>query len=142
MIGEDIRQATPTQSLETLLQLQRQDAAREHNRSSKRVGIQCRIELKPGNSRDRTCPPIVGACSDLSTGGCRLITEMPPSVGDIYWVSFEKGMDIPSVFARCVRCRLLREDAFECGFQFFSDITLPHEEDDGPRELEEDIDVI
>lgn len=141
MIGEDIRQATPTQSLETLLELQRQDVAKEHNRSSKRVGVQCRVELKPGNSRERSCPPIVGACSDLSTGGCKLITEIPPSVGDVFWVCFEKRVDIPSVFARCVRCRLLREDAFECGFQFFSDITLPNEDGDQP-EPEEDIDVI
>lgn len=135
MIGEDLRQATGAQPLEALLELQRRDASRTHNRSSERFGMQCRIELYLGDSgRRNSRPPIVAVCSDLSAGGCRLIAESPPAVGDIYWVTFEKSVDLPPAFARCVRCRLLREDAFEGGFQFFNEITMPNsqrrEEDD------------
>lgn len=131
MIGEEIRNTAHPESIETLLELQRQEHVREHNRSSKRVGIHCRVEILPGNSRERHLAPIQGACSDLSTGGgCRLISDAPPAVGDIYWIRFEKNVDIPSVFARCIRCRLLREDAFESGFQFFSEMTLPLEENE------------
>lgn len=128
MIGQDLRQSNNAQPLEALLELQRRDAARTHNRASERYGIQCRIELHPGNSTQRTEAPIIAVCSDLSSGGCRLIAEAPPAVGDIYWLAFGESVDLPPVFARCIRCRLLREDAFEGGFQFFSEISLPNDQ--------------
>ena len=49
----------------------------------------------------------------------------PVTVGDVYRLQFDKAsIDLPLVFARCLRCRLVREDAFEAGFTFFTPISL------------------
>ena len=136
MIGQDLRKPTDAQPLDALLELQRRDAARSHNRSSERFGIQCRIDIHPGNSSERgDAKPLQAVCSDLSSGGCRLFAPHPPQVGDIYWLVFEKSVDVSPVFARCVRCRLLREDAYESGFQFFSEVRLPQDN----RKVEDDV---
>ncbi len=43
--------------------------------------------------------------------------------------------DVPLVFARCVRCRLLREEAFEAAFAFFSDVSIASLEDTSQKDL-------
>lgn len=136
MFGENLRHADAN-PLESLIELQRLDAASEgRDRSSERVGIQCRVELRPGNSRDRSNAQVVNAaCSDLSSSGCRLIAPLPPAVGDVYLLSFEESVALPNVFARCVRCRLLKEDAYEAGFQFFTELTLPGAQDASESDL-------
>ena len=49
----------------------------------------------------------------------------PLLVGDIYRLSFERStIPLEPMFARCLRCRLVREDAFEAGFSFFNPIDL------------------
>ena len=51
---------------------------------------------------------------------------IPAMVGDIYRLTFDKELlDVPTIFARCLRCRLIREDSFEAGFAFFTKIKLP-----------------
>jgi hypothetical protein len=56
------------------------------------------------------------------------LLPLPLLVGDVYRLQFERNtLDLPLTFARCVRCRLVREDAFEVGFAFFSAICLPEE---------------
>lgn len=131
MIGENLQHKSNAKTLDDLLELQRSDGSdsQNHNRANERFGVQCRIELRPANSTQRNADPIAGICSDLSAGGCRLISTTPAAVGDIYWMSFD-NIDTPSVFARCIRCRLLNEDAFEAGFQFFSEIALPDSDTD------------
>lgn len=136
MIGEDLEQATGATSLEALLNLQRQDAEsrQSRSRSNQRFGVSCKVSVEPGNSSDRTGKPIAAVCNDLSVGGCCVLAPRPHHVGDIYWLKFDTTLHLPAVFARCVRCRLLREDAFESGFQFFNEIVLkspetPEEED-------------
>ena len=58
---------------------------------------------------------------------------IPISVGDVYRLRFDKKvLDLPIVYARCLRCIYLREDAFEVAFQFFTSITLsPSRKRDG-----------
>ena len=69
---------------------------------------------------------VKGVTGDISEGGCSAVFPIPTRVGDVYRLQFErKQLDLPLTFARCVRCRLIREDAYEAGFAFFSAICLP-----------------
>ena len=68
-----------------------------------------------------------GVTGDISESGCGLLLPVPARVGDVYRLEFERSkIDLPTTFARCVRSYLVREDAFECGFRFFSMISLPN----------------
>ncbi len=95
-------------------------------RSSERQSIKVGLEVFPGNSSDRKPGVSIEAVTgDISTGGCCLMTSSPIQVGDVYQLRFTKGeLDLPIVYARCLRCRLVREDAFESGFVFFEKIEL------------------
>lgn len=94
-------------------------------RLHERVSVRTRIILRPGNSSDLLKLKVQGMTSDLSSGGCRALFPVPIKVGDIYRLEFHSAdVDVPMVFARCLRCRLIREDAFETGFSFFSQISL------------------
>ena len=49
----------------------------------------------------------------------------PLRVGDMYRLSFDRSMlNLEPLIARCVRCRLVREDSFEAGFSFFQPVDL------------------
>lgn len=124
MIGEALKSSN-SESLETLLELQRRDASQGPQNRAQRIGVECKIAIESGNSSQRDGTRREAICNDLSVSGCRLITPEPLRVGDIYRLSFEKSLNLPSAFARCVRCRLLREDAFETGLQFFNEISIP-----------------
>lgn len=91
-----------------------------------RIDAKLRVVVKPGNSSELLALKIQGLTADISRGGCRLILPMPLGVGDLYRVEFDSSAhQLPLVFARCLRCRLLREDAFEVGLSFFTQIELP-----------------
>jgi hypothetical protein len=91
-----------------------------------RLSVKAAITLLPGNISDTLKFKVQGVTGDLSEGGCRALFPLPPRVGDIYRLEFDrKALNLPLTFARCVRCHLLREDAFEAGFSFFSPISLP-----------------
>ncbi|MEA1950178.1 MAG: PilZ domain-containing protein [Planctomycetota bacterium] len=94
-------------------------------RSNTRIRIKSKVIAQPGNSGDRLKFKIQGVSGDISTGGCQILFPIPLRVGDIYWLTFDKTeLTIDSVFARCLRCRLIREDAYEVGFKFFEPIDL------------------
>ena len=93
-----------------------------------RITIKIGITLQPGNVSDRMKLKMQGVTSDVSQGGCMALFPLPCTVGDVYQLTFDKSvLDAPVTFARCVRCRLIREDAFEAGFSFFRPIMLPGE---------------
>lgn len=93
-----------------------------------RLDIKARVVVQPGNASDLLKFKMQGTTGDLSHGGCRALFPMPVRVGDIYRLSFdESALSIPLTFARCVRCLLLQEDAYEAGFSFFVPITLPEQ---------------
>jgi len=94
-------------------------------RSSERVRIRTRVTIRPGDSSRRHDYAIDGLTGDISSGGCQVLTERPIVPGDVLWLSFtDKNLAIGSLLARCMRCRLVREDAFEAGFRFFNEIDL------------------
>lgn len=91
-----------------------------------RLSIKSAVILQPGNQTDVLSFKVKGVTGDISAGGCSALFPVPTRVGDIYRLGFDrKALDLPLTFARCVRCRLVREDAFEAGFAFFSPISLP-----------------
>ncbi|MEL6497731.1 MAG: PilZ domain-containing protein [Planctomycetota bacterium] len=113
------------QTLLRELEQQTPEAIRRQ-RSSQRQDLSIGVTVRPGNASDRrTRPDADGVTGDVSTGGCRVMMSEPMLVGDVYQLHFAKGeLDLPIVYARCVRCRLIREDAFEAGFAFFERIVL------------------
>lgn len=91
-----------------------------------RVAVKAKVALQPGNASELLKYKVQGVSGDVSEGGCRILFPTPVAVGDVYRLAFDRtAFDLPLTFARCLRCRLLREDAFEAGFQFFSPIALP-----------------
>lgn len=91
-----------------------------------RVAVKAKVTVQPGNASQMFDFKIQGTTGDLSEGGCQMLLPAPVRVGDIFRLQFDrKELDLPLTFARCVRCRLLREDAFEVGVTFFAPVTLP-----------------
>ena len=89
-------------------------------RSHARITISCKVTARPGNSEARLAWKAQGLTVDISSGGCQAVFPVPARVGNIYWLRFSDQLSgVGSIFARCVRCRLVREDAFEAGFSFF-----------------------
>lgn len=107
------------------LERQTQEAI-ARQRTSARHDLKLKVTVVPGNSSQRLALQVRGVTADLSRGGCRLILPVPLGVGDVYRLEFDASEHaLPAVFARCLRCRLMREDAFESGVQFFTPIELP-----------------
>lgn len=91
-----------------------------------RVSIKTPLIIRPGGMSDFGKFRLQGVTGDLSQGGCLCLLPLPIAVGDVFRLEFDRArLDIPMTFARCVRCILLREDAFECGFSFFAPIRMP-----------------
>jgi len=97
-------------------------------RSHFRLSIKANVVLQAGNASDLLAYKLKGVTGDVSEGGCSGLFPMPIAVGDIHRLQFDRAdLDLPLTFARCVRCRLIREDAYEAGFAFFTPISLPEE---------------
>jgi c-di-GMP-binding flagellar brake protein YcgR len=98
----------------------------QRKRAYFRLTIKAGVIAQPGNASDLVKLKIQGTTVDLSEGGLSAVFPGPIRVGDVYRLVFDPvHLDLPLTFARCVRCRLIHEDAFEAGFAFFSTITLP-----------------
>ncbi len=97
----------------------------KRQRSHERLIIKTKVIIQPGNASDMMRFKVQGVTSDISSGGTQVLTPMPLRVGDIYRISFNQtDLDLPMTFTRCLRCRLIREDAFEVGFSFFCNLDL------------------
>jgi len=91
-----------------------------------RLAVKANVILQPGNAGELLKFKIKGVTGDVSASGCSALFPVPVHVGNIYRLTFDRGtLDLPLTFARCVRCRLVREDAFEAGFAFFRNVCLP-----------------
>ena len=105
-------------------------------RAHERVDSKIRLMIQHGDSSRLSEMRAQAYTSDISSGGCCAVSTTTITVGDIYRLSFDrKQLDAPLVFARCVRCRLLREDAFEAGFAFFSPISLSNSDETSKDDL-------
>lgn len=116
----DQKQDEARSEADALDDLESQKATRVHERYN------CSVKLlvHPGSSSS-SFPAVSGVTADLSSGGCRAAFPKPLLVGDVYRLEFpESDPKIPTVFARCVRCRLIHDSAFEAGFAFFQLLDL------------------
>lgn len=99
-----------------------------------RLAIKAGVTLQAGNASELLSLRVKGVTGDISEGGTSILFPVAPRVGDIYRLTFDRdALDLPLTFARCVRCRLVREDAFEAGFSFFAPISLPEKSADAGR---------
>ncbi|HOW69698.1 MAG TPA: PilZ domain-containing protein [Phycisphaerae bacterium] len=116
-----------TDALEFVEDLERNTAEEvRRQRSHTRFQIRTAVTLQPGNSSERNKRQVSGTTADISEGGGKVLLPEPCGVGDIYLLSFNRQeLDLPITFARCVRCSLIRENAFEVGFRFFAPVELP-----------------
>jgi len=123
-------------ALETLADFERNTPdAVKRARVATRIRIKSKVIAQPGNSGDRLKSKVQGITGDISAGGCQGLFPIPLRVGDIYWLTFDKTeLDLDSVFARCLRCRLIREDAYEAGFTFFEPIDVSNAVESGKTE--------
>ena len=120
------RNAVDALDLELLSELERQSMTEIRKlRAHERVDIRVQLTIQPGNSSQLGEFSVLAATCNVSAGGCLVQAPVPVAVGDVFRLQFDRSrMDVPLVFGRCVRCRLLREDAFEVAFSFFSPIEL------------------
>ena len=113
-------------ALEAMADLERntsQEIIRQ--RASERVDIRTKVLIQAGNSSERHCFTVEGVTADISNGGSMVLTGRPIMPGDVFHVTFPAtDIAIDSLLARCMRCRMVREDAFEIGFRFLNDIDL------------------
>ena len=112
--------------LESLADLERNKCdAIKRARASTRMQVRSKVIAQPGNSGDRLKFKVQGVTGDISSGGCQVLFPIPLRVGDIYRLTFDKKeLNLNSVFARCLRCRLIREDAYETGLKFYEAIDV------------------
>ena len=115
-----------TDALSALGELEKNtDRAILAQRASERLDIKCKVVVQAANASDRSRLTIEGITADVSNGGCQVMISRPIFVGDYFVVSFPDGMlRIGSTLARCLRCRMVQEDAFEVGFRFEHDVDL------------------
>lgn len=94
-------------------------------RLHERMTIRTKVLLRPGNASEMHTMKVQGITRDLSNGGSLAMFPVAVKVGDIYRLEFSaENLDLPVVFARCLRCRMIHEQAFEAGFSFFNQISL------------------
>ncbi|HBS29676.1 MAG TPA: hypothetical protein DEB06_09560 [Phycisphaerales bacterium] len=115
------------ESLALLKEMERSTPeALKQARAHARLDIRAKVFVQPGDMSRRRDMKLQGTLGNISQGGCQLLVPIPIHVGDIYFVSFDRAeLDVPPAFARCMRCRVVREDAFEVGMAFFAPVELP-----------------
>jgi len=123
--------------MEMLSDLQRQSREQITKlRKHARWEISAPVKLRPGNFSASEACHIEGTSVDFSSGGCMANFPVPVPVGDVFRMELDnKELDLPLVFMRCLRCRLVREDVYEAGFSFFNPIALPDQNTDDSGQL-------
>ena len=124
MLGENL---SPTiDSLRTRASVAVGQASANTRTASRTFPLNVQLIIRPSNSSQRRETSIRGYCKNLSQSGCGVVTDCAPRVGDMY--RFEMPSDtthpIHGAHARCVRCHLLDEEAFEVGFSFLTPVEL------------------
>lgn len=95
---------------------------RGHVRRSMRV----KVYVEPASLSARNGLRFQGVTGDISSGGTQILLARPLAIGDVYQISFERDeLDIPPVYALCLRGRTVRPDAYEAGLRFLEPVTLP-----------------
>lgn len=128
-VVEPLERAVGDQLLDELLC----DAASPHgnpaDRRTDRLSHAGVVTIVPASTSQRHAVHIAGHLRDAGSGGVGTVSDRPPAVGDVYLLTFEDSpFEDDRLFARCMHCRLIREDAFESGFAFFAPARLSSEQ--------------
>ena len=118
--------------MEVLSELEKStsDAVKAQRGSTRRM-VHLRIWVSPGDRSRREDWKHEGTTADVSEQGCKLLISSPLIPGDFYYLSFDRdALDVPPTFARCMRSRMINEDAYEGGMKFLNPIDLSHCSDD------------
>jgi hypothetical protein len=108
----------------------------EKMRASTRLSIRTKVTVEAASLSHRDGKKLQGVSGDISAGGTQILLPRPLGVGDVFWLSFDReAIDIPPVFALCLRGRQVRPDAFEAGLRFLEPVVLPAQKQDGTRTL-------
>lgn len=118
-------QAAPDGDLIAELAANTSDAA-QAQREATRLMIRAKVMVDKGSMSARDGTTLQGITGDISTGGTQLLLTKPLNIGDVYHLSFDRTeVDIPPVYALCLRGRQVRPDAFEAGLRFLEPVRLP-----------------
>ncbi len=94
----------------------------ESRRQFTRFEVALPLTLFPGNFGD-DAPPVVGTTVDVSQGGCLAVFERAVLVGNLYRLDIAcASTGLPTIYARCIRARMLHDSAIEAAFTFFTQI--------------------
>lgn len=123
-LGDDFSEVTD--AIDALADLERNTSKLiAAQRSCERIDIQAKVIVRPANCGQRHTERFDGLTEDISNGGFMSLMARPITVGDFFWVTFDdEELKIGSTLAQCLRCRLIRDDAFEAGFRFPQPIDL------------------
>ncbi len=113
-------------AIEALKQLEiSSQSAVLQKRGKTRLSLEIDVSIQRGDASRRSEMTISACSSDLSTTGCKLLAPTPVLPGDIYWLTFAQNeAGIGHMMARCIRCHMVREGAFEIGMSFFDEVDL------------------
>ncbi|GIW73693.1 MAG: hypothetical protein KatS3mg103_0215 [Phycisphaerales bacterium] len=115
----------PSEELVQELAANTSEAARAM-RQATRLIVRARVTVEPASLSMRDGRALQGLTGDVSTGGTQLLLPRPLHIGDVYLITFDRQMlDLPPVYALCLRGRLVRTDAYEAGMRFLEPVTLP-----------------
>jgi hypothetical protein len=125
MIGPHAQHTPDNDELIAELAANTSDATRSMRQSTRQV-VQASVQVERGSLSERTGSPLQGITGDISAGGAQLLLPRPLGIGDVYLLSFNRSeIDIPPVYAVCLRGRQVRTDAYEAGMRFLEPVTLP-----------------
>lgn len=89
-------------------------------RGAERIPIRVPVIIRSANLSERDGLVIDAETGDVSETGCLIVVSKPRRVGDFYNLEFNRSeFDRDPTTARCLRCRWIRENWFETGFEFF-----------------------
>ncbi len=115
--------------LDDLLQAAGNESQETNQRRASRSVERSSITIESASTSERGRRAITGHLRDAGCGGVGTLTTRAPSVGDVYLLNIEDSpFTTGQIFARCMHCRLIREDSFESGFAFFAPATLQEEQ--------------
>lgn len=114
--------------LDDLLQAAGVESAESDERQRSRSVDKSAVTIDSASPAHRGLNPIAGHLRDAGRGGVGTLSTRPPAVGDVYLLTIpDSPFNTEQIFARCMHCRLIREDAFESGFAFFAPAALREE---------------
>jgi len=113
-------------SLEAFNDLERcTDRSIMAQRSSERIEIRVKAIVRPANLSSRHQFSVESVTADISSGGCMVLASRAVLPGDLYHLTFYEDLrNVNPLLARCMRCRMIQDDAFEVGFRFLQNIPL------------------